>query len=190
MSDARTILRNFVDKPEYRMKRCILQLSCVLFFLGAPAGRSVAQANVTAHVFAEVVEAITASETAQLNFGRFYSTANGGKITISPDGIRSVTPDVTPLGMISAASFTVTGQVDATFSISLPTENATVTNLSNSKTMDVENWVSIPSAINGSGILTGGTQLIKVGATLVVKTSNDNPAGIYSGTYSVSFNYN
>jgi hypothetical protein len=176
--------------PNRRMNVFVLLQFFIICMFGLPAGRLVAQVNVTAHVYAEVIEAITAAETAQLNFGRFYSVANGGNITISPEGLRYVTPDVTVLGMVSAASFTVTGQIDATFSITLPTEKATVINLSNSKTMDVENWVSIPSANNSSGVLTGGTQVIKVGATLVVKTRNDNPAGMYSGIYSVSFNYN
>jgi hypothetical protein len=155
-----------------------------------PAGNLYAQAVVTGHVFAEVVEGLTVEETTQLNFGRFYPETSGGNINVYPDGSRSVSGDVSLLGMVTPASFTVTGQADATFSISLPFQPAIITNLANAKTMIVDKWASLPVEGTNTGVLTGGTQVVKVGATLFVKSKAENPAGMYSGTYSISFNYN
>ncbi len=176
--------------PVVRIRTVLL--SCILCIFVLPVGRAAAQVSITAHIFAEIIEALSAAETSQLNFGSFSVQANGGSIVVKPeDGSRTVNGSVTALGMYSIARFTVTGQTDATFSINLPPDDkATVTNLSNSKTMEVTNWKSVPSAGIGTGLLSGGTLVVKVGATLVVGTINDNPAGMYSGTYSILFNYN
>jgi hypothetical protein len=39
-------------------------------------------------------------------------------------------------------------------------------------------------------MLNGGSQEVKIGATLIVGSVNDNPKGIYTGTYFVTFSYN
>ena len=44
------------------------------------------QASVTAQAFAEVIAALTATETSQMNFGRFSPEVNGGQIVLSPSG--------------------------------------------------------------------------------------------------------
>ena len=52
--------------------------------------------------------------------------------------------------------------------------------------MTVTNWISTQQQGIGSGILTGGNQEVKVGATLIIGTMNDNPVGIYTGTYLIT----
>ncbi|MBK7028248.1 MAG: DUF4402 domain-containing protein [Bacteroidales bacterium] len=47
-----------------------------------------------------------------------------------------------------------------------------------------------PSPGIGAGVLIGGTLEVKVGATLVVGSMNDNPVGNYTGTYFITFAYN
>lgn len=149
------------------------------------------QATVRAEVFAEVISAITATETSQLNFGRFSPTTQGGQIIITPDGSRMSTGTVVlSQGSHRAAGFYVTGEDNATFSISLPEDPATITNVSSAKTMVVDGWVSNPPSGSAKGILLGGAQEIHVGATLNVGSMQDNPVGIYSGTYIIKFDYN
>ena len=80
-------------------------LTAVLFSL-LFSGQVWAQASVTAQAFAEVIEALTATETAQLNFGRFSPGVAGGEVIISPDGVKSAQGSV----MLSEGT-SITGQV-------------------------------------------------------------------------------
>ena len=72
----------------------------------------------------------------------------------------------------------------------LPTAPAYLTNSENGKTMEVGGWESYPAAGLGAGVLIDGVLNLNVGATLKVGTRSDNPVGIYSGTYSITFSYN
>jgi hypothetical protein len=93
-------------------------------------------------------------------------------------------------GMHSSATFYVTGDVDASYSISLPSTPVILTHISSAKTMQVKDWVSIPTPGIGAGKLQNGFQVVYVGATLKVGTLNDNPVGVYTGTYTISFDFN
>jgi len=170
----------------------ILQISIFIFlFIGISEYRVQAQTTVTTQVFAEVIAAITATETSQLNFGRFTPETAGGEVLLSPEGSRVSNGTVILVsGTHNPASFYITGENDATYSITLPVVPITITNVDNSKIMHVTEWSSIPPAGKGAGALHGGAQTVNIGATLQVGTINDNPAGIYMGTYTVSFDYN
>jgi hypothetical protein len=56
--------------------------------------------------------------------------------------------------------------------------------------MTVEDWKSVPLAEPGAGLLENGSQVVYVGATLKVGTLNDNPVGVYTGTYAITFEFN
>lgn len=173
------------------MKKLILLFLGVALFLGIPARKATAQSSVSAHAVAEVIEALTATETAELNFGRFSPETTGGVVKLTPDGIRSSAGTVALSGGThNAASFYITGQYDATFSITLPSSPAILTNVSSAKTMTVSAWESEPPAGIGTGVLEGGSLAVNIGATLTVGSMNDNPVGIYAGTYSITFAYN
>jgi hypothetical protein len=149
------------------------------------------QVTVTGQVFAEVVDVITATETSQLNFGRFSPGPQGGEIIISPGGEISTTGTVVMSGGVhNAATFNITGEEGATFSITLPAGSVTLKHINDSKTMEVSAWVSDPPVGAGTGISDDGSQVVKVGATLEVGIRNDNPVGLYSGSYSITFAYN
>lgn len=142
-------------------------------------------------VYAEIISAFTASESTPMNFGRFSPGPQGGKIILSPQSTISVVGSVYQgTGNHNAASFYVTGGLDASYSITLPYEPVRLTNVTNSKTMLVEDWTSIPSAGTGTGRLQDGFQIVYVGATLNVGTLNDNPVGVYLGSYTVTFDFN
>lgn len=150
------------------------------------------QASLNAHASAEVIQALTATESAALNFGRFSPESSGGEIRLSPDGIRSSTGSVSlGGGLYNPAIFNISGQPDFNVVVNLPTTPILLTNSSNGKTMQITNWVSIPaSSASGIKIQTSGLLTLNVGATLKVGTMNDNPVGLYSGTYTVTFSYN
>lgn len=88
-------------------------------------------------------------------------------------------------GISTAAQFAVSGTAAATYAITLPA-NGTVFLSSGSQTMAVNNFVSFPSAM---GTLSGGgTQMLSVGATLVV--GNAQVPGGYTSSFAVTVNYN
>lgn len=147
--------------------------------------------TVNATATAEVIEALTTNETSQLNFGRFSPETQGGKIILTPDGVRSAQGTVVLAGGLhNPASFYITGQYEATFSITLPSGPEMLTNVQNNKTMQVGEWESIPPAGIGVGKLIGGGMTVRIGAALTVGDMNSNPVGIYAGTYAVTFAYN
>jgi len=173
------------------MFKVIVLLSSIALLSGVYASRTSAQTSVTATATAQVIAALTAIETSQMNFGRFSPETQGGQILLTPDGV--LTTQGTVLmggGTHSSASFYITGESNATFSIILPSAPALLTNTVSSKTMQVTGWQSIPSPGVGVGKLTGGSVTIQVGAALNVGTMDANPVGIYTGSYAITFTYN
>lgn len=177
------------------MKKQTLSFIGLLFLLSVGGSRSQAQspqqASVTGHVFAEVINSFSAVETSQMNFGRFSPGPFGGQIILTPQGTISVMGSVVQgSGIHNAASFSVTGDSYTTFSINLPKTAAILTSTSAAKTMLVNNWSSVPSAGQGTGTLQEGFLAVYVGATLEVGTITDNPVGIYTGSYTITFDFN
>lgn len=149
------------------------------------------QATATGHIFAEVITAFSAVETSQMNFGRFSPGPLGGEIILTPQGTISVLGSVARgSGLHNAASFYLSGDEKTTFSVNLPKSPAILTCTTDEKTMVVKNWVSVPAPGPGAGTLQDGAQTVYVGATLQVGTINDNPKGIYTGTYMITFDFN
>ena len=177
------------------MKKQALSYFGLILLLSVCIGRINAQnpqqASTTGHVFAEVIAGFSSIETSQMNFGRFSPGPYGGQIILTPQGSVSVMGSVVKgSGIHNAASFYVTGNSYTSFSISLPKSPAILTNTTNAKTMLVSNWVSVPSPGPGGGTLEDGFQTVYIGATLEVGMLSDNPVGIYTGTYTVTFDFN
>lgn len=150
-----------------------------------------AQVSLTAHASAEIIQALAATEGSALNFGRFSPESSGGEIRLSPDGIRTSTGSVTLSGgLYNPASFNLSGQPDFSIIVNLPSAPVILTNSANGKSMTVIDWVSIPSVSSSIKILNSGILTLNVGATLRVGNIVDNPVGMYSGTYVVTFSYN
>ncbi len=153
--------------------------------------QSIPPASATGHISAEIIPVFTATETAQMNFGRFSPGPQGGEIILTPESTISVLGSVYKgTGLHNAASFYVTGDADAAYTITLPTSPVVLTHISDAKTMTVKDWVSIPSPGIGAGKLRNGFQEVYVGATLKVGTLEDNPVGIYMGSYTITFDFN
>jgi len=170
------------------VSRLIISLALLT---GLTVSKVTAQASVTATATAQVIAALTATETAQLNFGRFSPETEGGLVILTPEGVRTKKGTVVlGGGTANSASFYITGEYEATFSITLPSGPATLTNTANAKTMQVNDWESYPAPGIGVGKLIGGAMLVNVGAVLYVGDMKANPVGIYAGIYAITFSYN
>jgi hypothetical protein len=173
-----------------RLKILLFSLICLLMVTWTNA-QVTPPVSAEGHVIAEIIPVFSASETSQLNFGRFSPGPMGGKIIITPQSTVSVLGTVFKgTGSYNAASFYLYGDAEAAYSITLPPAPVILTHISGVKTMTVDEWESVPAPGVGTGMLRDGAQIVNVGATLNVGTINDNPVGIYTGTYTITFDFN
>jgi len=176
------------------MRRLNIYICSLIVFLAGPwisLNGQLATATAEGEIFAEVIPVFSARETAQLNFGKFSPGPQGGEIILTPEStVFTLGSVLKGPGTHNAASFYVSGDVDASYSISLPGEPVIIRNISSAKTMIVDNWMSIPSPGTGTGLLQNGFQVVYVGATLKIGNLNDNPVGIYKGSYKITFDFN
>lgn len=173
-------------------RRYLFSLLCMF---ALPAWVSLAQTappvSATGHITAQVITTLAAIETSQMNFGKFSPGPQGGELVLTPDNNISVMGSVwTGSGSHNAASFYVTGDPGVAYTITLPAEPVKITHMGTARTMTVEDWRSVPEPTPGAGMLEDGSQTVYVGATLKVGTLNDNPVGIYTGTYTITFDFN
>jgi hypothetical protein len=168
---------------------CIVISLYLLACTGFAFSQNSAQA--VGHINAEVIPVFSATETSQMNFGRFSPGPLGGEILLTPESTISVLGSVfTGTGAHNAASFYVTGDSDASYTITLPDSPVILRHVSTAKTMVIEDWISNPGTGTGAGILRDGYQVVNVGATLKVGNLDDNPVGVYAGTYTITFDFN
>jgi hypothetical protein len=163
------------------LMRSFAILTMLLFALNANAQTA------SATVSATIIQPITISKTVDMNFGNAIVDATTGTIVLTPAGTRSTTGGVSFLtatpGTVTAASFEVTGGVNATYAITLPA--AAITNKGGDN-MTVDNWTT-----DATGLLNGiGKEIFNVGATLHV--SANQVSGTYLSTipFTVTVNYN
>jgi hypothetical protein len=147
-------------------------------------------ATATANATADIVTAISiAKDTGgDLGFGFVVASATAGTVVIGTDDSRSCTGGATCVGggAASAADFTVSGQANYTYTITLPSSATLSNDEGEPSTMTVDSFTSSPAT---TGTLdSSGTQAPKVGATLEVGA--DQVADTYTGTFDVSVDYN
>ena len=144
-----------------------------------------AQQSATSTVRVEVESrAITLANVAGLDFGKILPYGSAGSITVFSNGTHGASNAfVSDATTIQASSWAVTGIPGAPFAVTLPTsvtisngaENMTVTNFNRSGATQL----FLDAA--GNATFTAGARL-NVGA--------NQPAGIYTGTFNVTVNYN
>lgn len=165
--------------------------SLVIISTGVIVAQTGPPVSATGHITAQVITTLAAVETSQMNFGRFSPGPQGGELMLTPENNISVLGSVWPgSGTHNAASFYVTGDPGIAYTITLPSGPVTIRHMGTARTMTVEDWISVPSTTPGAGMLEDGSQTVYVGATLKVGTLNDNPVGIYTGTYTITFDFN
>jgi hypothetical protein len=177
------------------MKRFRSLLFCLLYFSNVFIYRVDAQiitsSSARCNIYAQIVSISSAGEKTPLNFGLIHPGPQGGKIILSPENTISVQGSgFKGSGTHNAASFYMSGNDGASYSITLPTTPVVLTHASKSYTMYVDGWVSSLSPATGAGMLQLGIQVVNVGATLKVGNLNDNPLGIYTGSYAITFDFN
>lgn len=148
-----------------------------------------AQATATATASATITEPITITKTVDMNFGNVtVQAATGGTVILATAGTRTRTAGVTlpaTTGTVTAAQFNVTGVSGWGYNISLP---ASVTLNKGAFTMTANAFTSDPTGTGG--VLTGGSEVVRVGATLNVAAGQD--PGVYLSLvgFDVTVNYN
>jgi Mat/Ecp fimbriae major subunit len=139
-------------------------------------------ATATANATANIVQAITITETSDLDFATIVPGAAASTVAVSSAGVRNCGAGLTCSGTHSAGAFSVTGTasmpvvygVDASTSLTSGANSMTLTGLTLSAA--------------GGTLSVGGTATFSVGGTLNVGANQ--AAGVYNGTYNVSANYN
>lgn len=142
---------------------------------------SATAATATGNASANVLTPIAIAQGTALNFGTF--AGNGaGTVVMTAAGVRSATGSVLLTSGVtpSAASFTVTGTGSATFGVTYPA-SFNVTNGTGG---------TMPVTVTGAatGTLVSGTVALPVGGTITVAANQ--AAGAYTGTYTMTVEYN
>jgi len=173
------------------MKR-IIKAFLILFFSAGRALTSFAQSHVITTVSAAVITPISIIKNVDMSFGNVaVSPTVAGAAILSPSGTRTtggaggVTLPATA-GTVTAASFTVLGQANYTYAITLPGSCTIYDGSGNTITGNA--FTSSPSS---SGLLSiSGTQVLNIGATL--NFAAGQPAGSYTNASGlpVTVNYN
>lgn len=150
------------------------------------AGGNALGASATDNATATVITPIAIASGTDLAFGKFSVSSVAGTVVVSTSGSRSATGGVLlSTSTVTAGTFSVTGQASTTYAITLPASASTLSD-GNSHSMTVDTWTSNPS---GTGTLSsGGAQTVNIGGTLHVAGSQ--VGGAYTGTFSVSVDYN
>lgn len=164
------------------MKKIVL-LGALLLGLSAEA---YAQQSATSTIRVEVESrAITLANVAGLNFGKILPYGSAGAVTVFSNGTYSASNAfISDATNIQASAWSVTGIPGAPFAVTLPT-SVTISN--GTENMTVNNFTrtggSLPQNLDAAG-----NASFNVGARLNVGANQ--PAGIYSGTFNVTVNYN
>ncbi len=143
-------------------------------------------ATTSANATARIVTPITLTKTSDMNFGDVVPSGVAGTVQLSPAGAR-VAGGGAALGSaagVAAAGFTVAGQANYNYSITLPA--STTVNDGGPNNMTVNAFTSNPTPTGNLGA--GGSQALLVGATLNVGANQ--VTGVYTGTFNVTVTYN
>jgi len=123
-----------------------------------------------------------------LSFGAFITGYMGGTVIIYPDGTRSVTGDIITVFQgyqHHPAIFEVEANPGVVISI-MNGPDITL-NGSNGGTLTLHLGGSIPESPFVNTLRPPFRTQVRIGGTLIVGNMLDNPAGEYSGTFSVTF---
>lgn len=149
--------------------------------------------SATAESTTEIITPISITKNVDLSFGVFSTdgtvgsialTAAAAAVTTSSNGIK-----ITKLKTPSAAKFTVNGDTNYTYTMTVP-ETITLTGTTvAANTLTIKDFTSSLSTLSG-GVLASGSQVIYVGGTLVVPATSKKD--IYTNTTGlvVTVNYN
>ena len=166
--------------------------SAALLLMG---GGTASQAlTVQGDVQANILASLSFTKVDTLDFGSIMSDSVGSVVRIAPiTGARTLASGSGTLvtgGTENDGTFALDGIDGMTVLIDIPT-SATVTSGGHNMTVSNFSWSydgDTPSNVDGSVTLgLGGALILSIGADLTVGASQ--PAGLYTGTYGVTVNY-
>jgi hypothetical protein len=173
------------------MKKITLTLSIIAFsavFSTTAVGQQ--SANATAASSTSVITPISIAKDLDLTFGTFSTNGTMGTIALTAAATAVTTPSagITITNRITptAAKFTVSGDSNFAYSITLPT-TITLTGTTTANTMTVSNFTSVPST---NGVLTVGKEIVYVGGILNVPASTIADVYTNAADLKVIVNYN
>ncbi|MEN9419169.1 MAG: hypothetical protein RI988_2789 [Pseudomonadota bacterium] len=145
-----------------------------------------AQGNVDTS--ASVVRTLSVTSTTELSFGTFSAGPTAGTLTMSAAGNRSATGGVTLVSTVPGGQAVVNlGGTPATgFSVSLPA-SVQLTPASGGASMTLSTFTTTLTGGQGS-LNSSGTGSFGIGGTLTVAANQ--AIGTYSGSFTVTLNYN
>jgi hypothetical protein len=171
------------------MKKVTLIVSMITLCVGFSSS-ALAQVSDFASTTATIVAPITIVKDVDMNFGDIAVQGGvAGTVVMTPAGGLTPSTGITlPTSTSAAAQFTVGGEADYTYSISLPA-SVLLTDTVSTETMLVDAFNSTPTVAAG-GTLTGGSEIVLVGATLNIAALQT--PGVYSNATDlvVTVNYN
>lgn len=184
-----------ISHKQRTLKLALVAFACGAAFISGPSG-AVPTNSASAAASGTVIAPITVTKNTDLSFGKFAPGA-GGTVSISMAGIRSHA-GIVPSSVgstLTAASFTVTGDPDANYTITHG-GTATLTNTTGgggesmalTKISDLSGADVTTGNVTAGTLSAGGSQTIFVGGTLAV-AANQVP-GVYTGTVAVTVEYN
>lgn len=144
-----------------------------------------AAATATATATAEILSSLTLTADSALDFG-LIAPNTGGTVTVNADNTVSQTGALISTGTRVPAGFTVTGTNGATVVLTLPSTAVDLTRVSGTETMSLGGFNSNPAGAFQLSPTTGQATF-NVGGTLTVGANQ--VAGVYSGTFDVSVEY-
>ena len=159
----------------------LVTAAALVALLGA-AGAAQA-ASVDAGAGAKIIAPLEITKKTDLYFGTIApSLTQADEVTVAADGSRQCGPALTCLTADhTAAAFSVTGEADAVYTVSLPS-GIEISN-GNGDAMKVYDF----AASKDSGTLVSGSDSFTVGGKLAVAALQ--PAGQYTGTFTVAVEY-
>jgi hypothetical protein len=141
-----------------------------------------------ATAFSARAQTVSVYPTQDLSFGAFILGNSGGSVTVSHTGDRSATGDLT-LANLGVFYFPATIEIEAPVGTVISILNGPNTQLSGSNggTITLSLGTSDKGATFTTTAVSPQRTPVVIGGTLTVGNQQSNPAGNYSGTFSVTF---
>ena len=166
------------------MKKLLVFAVAILGFSAFSFGQN--SATQTANAL--VVKTITITSGTNLDFGTFASrNLQASTVVLGLDGSRTASTANTLGNDGVAGTFTITGDPAHLVTVGFPAGVTNLTGAGAPMTINSADWQTDGGSLGSFTILTG-TRTLTVGATLQVGANQT--AGSYSGTYTVTANYN
>lgn len=143
----------------------------------------VSAASVTANASANVVQALVITEdNGGIDFGDVSENGAGGTVIIDTAGARTPGGDanIHPSAVGQAGLYTISGEDAKTYTLTIP---ATTTITGPGPAMTVDNFTN-----TADGTAATGGEQFALGARLTINAGQT--AGAYSGTYTITVEYN